>query len=154
MPEFSRVTIAGREYLVLNLTVKPKKVKSKGKEYIQHYINLPKWISKILYEEAGENPETELPIVTLIAPAEWYHGILWDEMPERAWKTIPNKIRQELEALGLSRKPRKTVFIAATEEELKELELNPNDIISLEKLKRKILEKTMMKATPITPKKQ
>lgn len=92
--------------------------------------------------------------MTLIAPAEWYHGILWDEMPERAWKTIPNKIRQELEALGLSRKPRKTVFIAATEEELKELELNPNDIISLEKLKRKILEKTMMKATPITPKKQ
>ena len=154
MPEFSKVIIADREYLVLSLSVKPKKVKSKGKEYIQHYINIPKRFSRMLYEEAGENPEAELPVLMIVAPAEWYHGILWDEMPERAWKTIPDKIRQELEVLGLSRKPRKTVFIAATEEELKELELKPNSIITLEKLKRKIIEETMKKATPIIPKKR
>jgi len=82
MPEFSKVIIADREYLVLSLSVKPKKVKSKGKEYIQ------------------------------------------------------------------------PVFIAATEEELKELGLKPNSIITLEKLKRKIIEETMKKATPIIPKKQ
>jgi len=62
--------------------------------------------SRKLYELAGEDPETELPIVFIAAPAEWYHGILWEEMPERAWKTIPDRVRRELEALGLSRKPK------------------------------------------------
>ena len=151
MPEFSRVVIAGREYFVLQLTVKPKKVRSKGREYVQHYINLPKWFSRKLYELAGEDPETELPIVFIAAPAEWYHGILWDEMPERAWKTIPDRVKQELEALGLSREPKEIVFIAATENEIKELGLNPSDIITLKKLKRKIIEEAMRKTAPITP---
>jgi len=149
MPEFSKVIIAGREYLVLQLTVKPKKIKAKGKEYVQHYINLPKWFSRKLYETASEGPETELPIVMFAAPAEWYHGILWEEMPERAWKTIPDKARQELEALGLSRKPKKIVFIVAAENEIKELGLNPNEVIMFKELKRKIIEETIRKTTPI-----
>ena len=152
MPEFSRVVIAGREYFVLQLTVKPKKVRSKGREYVQHYINLPKWFSRKLYELAGESLETELPIVFIAAPAEWYHGILWDEMPERAWKTIPDRVRRELEALGLSRKPKKIVFIVATENEIKELGLSPNKVIMFKEVKRKIIEETIRKTTPIIPK--
>jgi len=87
--------------------------------------------------------------VFIAAPAEWYHGILWDEMPERAWKTIPDRVRRELEALGLSRKPKKIVFIVATENEIKELGLSPNKVIMFKELKRKIIEETIRKTTPI-----
>ncbi len=149
MPEFSEAVLAGRRYLVLEVSVRPKRVKTKGREYLQHYINLPKWLATRLYEMAGEKPEVELPVVMLIAPAEWYHGILWEEMPERAWKTIPEKVRRELEALGLSRTPRKPVFIVATEEEIRELGLDPNKPITLEELKRKIIEQEAKKAAPI-----
>ncbi len=149
MPEYSEAILAGRKYLVLEISVKPKKVRAKGKEYIQHYINLPKWLAMKLYEMAEEDPETELPVVMLVAPAEWYHGILWEEMPERAWKTIPEKARQELEALGLSREPQKPVYIVATENEIKELGLDPSKPITLEELKKKILEKTMI-AKPVS----
>ncbi len=141
MPEYSEALLAGRKYVVLEISVKPKKVRVKGREYIQHYINLPKWLAMKLYEMANEDPEAELPVVMLVAPAEWYHGILWEEMPERAWKTIPEKARKELEALGLSPKSYKPVYIVATEEEVEELGLDPNKPITLGELKKKILEK-------------
>ena len=148
MPEYSEVLVAGRRYLVLEVSVKPKKVKSRGKEYLQHYINLPKKFAEKLYEQAGEDMDTELPVVILVAPAEWYHGVLWEEMPERAWKTIPAKAKQELEALGLGRSPRKPILIASTEEEIRELGLDPSKPITLRDLKRKIIEQAK-KTTPI-----
>ncbi len=148
MPENSEVILAGRKYIVLEISVKPKKARVKGREYIQHYINLPKWLATKLYEVAGEDLDVELPVVMLISPAEWYHGILWEEMPERAWKTIPEKAKKELEALGLSREPHKPVYIVATEEEIKELGLDPNKPITLKEIKNKILEKHKRK--PIT----
>ncbi len=148
MPEHSEVLVAGRRYLVLEVSVKPKKVRSKGKEYLQYYVNLPKKIAEKLYSLAGEDVDVELPVVMFVAPAEWYHGILWEEMPERAWKTIPSRVREELEALGLGRSRRKPVLIAATEEELRELGLDPIKPITLRELKRKIIEQ-IKKTTPI-----
>ncbi len=148
MPEYSEVLVAGRRYLVLEVSVKPKKIRSKGKEYLQYYVNLPKKIAEKLYSLAKEDMDVELPVVMFVAPAEWYHGILWEEMPERAWKTIPSRVREELEALGLGRSKRKPVLIAATEEELRELGLDPTKPITLRELKRKIIEQ-IKKTTPI-----
>ena len=148
MPEYSELVVAGRRYLVLEVSVKPKKVRSRGREYLQHYINLPKKIAGKLYELAGEDMDTELPVVMIIAPAEWYHGILWEEMPERAWKTIPARARRELESLGLSRNPQKKVLIAADEEEIRKLGLDPTKPITLKDIERKIREQ-VKKTTPI-----
>ncbi len=148
MPEYSELVVAGRRYLVLEVSVKPKKVRSRGREYLQHYINLPKKIAGKLYELAGEDMSVELPVVMLVAPAEWYHGILWEEMPERAWKTIPARVRRELESLGLGRNPRKQVLIAADEEEIRKLGLDPTKPITLRDIERKIREQAK-KTTPI-----
>ncbi len=150
MLEYSEAILAGRRYLVFEISVKPKKVRIRNREYIQHYINLPKQLVVKLYEMAEEDPGTELPVVILIAPAEWFHGILWEEMPKRAWKTIPEKARKELEALGLSREQCKPVYIIAMEEEIKELGLDPNKPITLKELKEKILGKYIRKTVTIS----
>ncbi len=145
MPEYSEVVIAGRRYVVLELPVRPKRARVKGREYIQHYINLPKWLAMKLYVMAEEDPGAELPVVMLIAPAEWYHGILWEKMPERAWKTIPEKARKELEALGLSPKLNKPVYIVADEEEIRGLGLDPSKPITLKDVMERILSRITVK---------
>ncbi len=73
MPEHTAVLLAGRKYLVAELLVRPRK--TSGGRYTQYYIGLPKHIAEQLYREAGEEPDTVLPVVALLAPAEWYHGI-------------------------------------------------------------------------------
>ena len=100
---------------------------------------------------AGEELGVELPIVVFMAPADWFHGILWEEMPERAWRTIPVDVRRELESLGLGRSSERIVYVAARESEVKELGLDPSKPITLEDLKEKIVEQlTKKKAIAIT----
>ena len=104
MPEYSELEIFGRKYLVFIATIRPKKVKAKGKEYRQYYINIPRFIADKIYEKAGEGKDTAVPLIIMAAPAEWYHLILWDEMSNKVWDMLPKRIKDELKALGLARK--------------------------------------------------
>ena len=133
---------AGRKYVVTPLLIKPRRVKARGKEYIQHMMYIPCTIAKTLYSLAERNPEEELPILALITPATWFHVLNWKQEPIHAYKQLPRKIKLELEALGLSPlKEMIAITTLTTPTKIKELGLDPSKPITLEELEKKILEK-------------
>ncbi len=137
---------AGRKYVVAPLLIKPRRVKAKGREYIQHMVYIPRPIAKTLYSQAERSPEEELPILALITPATWFHVLNWKQEPIHAYNQLPREIKLELEALGLS--PQKEIIAAtilATPMKIKELGLDPSKPITLDELEKKILEKHMKK---------
>jgi len=148
---------AGRKYVVAPLLIKPRRVKAKGREYIQHIIYIPRPIAKTLYTLAERSPEEELPILALITPATWFHVLNWKQEPIHAYNQLPREIKLELQALGLAPKhEHMPLTILAKPQEIKELGLDPSKPITLEEIMKKILEKTMKPAIvkPVSQPKQ
>ena len=133
---------AGRVYVTVPLLLKPRRIKVKGHEYLQHNIYLPRPVVATLYEAAGRNPEEPLPVIALLAPAAWFHILKWRGEPIHAWQQLPRDVRLELEALGLTPEPTdaETLTVLASRKELQELGLDPSKPVTLEDL-RKSLEK-------------
>ncbi len=135
---------AGRKYIVSPLLVKPRRVKAKGKEYVQHIIYIPRSIAKTLYSHARIPLREELPVITMIAPTAWYHVLNWKEEPVHAFNQLPQDIKLELEALGLAPKHEYIpLTILAKPQEIKELGLDPGKPVTLREFKKKIIEKTV-----------
>ncbi len=100
--------VLGKEFIPRVLVMKRRKVKAKGKEYYQYYINVPKDLAKKLEESAGiENPDEGIPILALVRVAEWYHLLDWENVTEYLKRNLPDNIRKELEELGFIPKEKK-----------------------------------------------
>jgi len=94
-----KVVIEGKEYVPTLFVIKKRKVKARGREYWQYYINVPKEIGE--WVESQINTEfNAYPIVALIRPAEWYHILNWDEVGPYLKERLPQKIKKELQWLG------------------------------------------------------
>ncbi len=61
-------------------------------------------------------------------------------MPGHAWRTAPEWVRVELEALGLAPEPRVPVLVAATADEIREPGLYPGKPITLAEPKKRIMK--------------
>ncbi len=107
--------VLGKEFIPRVLIIKKRKVKAKGKEYYQYYINVPKDLAKKLEESAGVDAHDEgIPILALIRVAEWYHLLDWENITGYLKKNLPNHVRKELEELGFIPKEKEAKEPAAT----------------------------------------
>lgn len=127
-----------------------KKLSAGSKEYVIYRSNIP--VEKAEEMNLGDD---ELLLVLARKP-EWYHLMNWRDKDnqEILWPRIPEKIRIELCSIGLAPQelcPKKyiPIIIHALEKELENLGLDPSKPITLEELKKKILEKTMI-AKPVS----
>ena len=137
-----RLVIAGRRYLSVELTVRPKKAGARGKTYLQYVVTIPKPVAEELYRMADEQLDNPLQLIAILSPAEWYHGLLWNKM-ENTFRRIPEDIRKELTALGINPEDKdETILVIAKRKQLEQLGLNPDKPVTLEELTKKILEKT------------
>ncbi len=85
-------------------------------------------------------------MITLLSPVSWYHVLKWREEPIHAYRELPERIKLELEALNLSPEGgHQTLTVLAKPEELKRLGLNPEKPITLEELKRRMIEQEAKK---------
>ncbi len=140
------IIVAGREYLSLELLVRPKKAGARGKTYLQYVATIPKPVALELYRRAKEKEDTELPVIALISPAEWYHGLLWYKM-KNTLPRLPKNIKKELTALGINPEDKdQTVLVIAKKKQLEQLGLDPSKPITLDEIMKKILEKTIKPA--------
>jgi len=142
--ERTRLRIAGRQYLLLTSSARPRRVRSKGHTYYQYTLNIPRSILPRLLDEAGASEGQLLPLTILLTTSPWHHLIDWSQMPMGAWTDLPKNIRKELEALGLDPTAREErILISATRSQIQQLGLDPekpitlNDIVNA--VKRKLL---------------
>ncbi len=135
-----RFKFAGLRFYLGLSHVRVKKIRVRGREYVQHVIYLPKEIAKQLYREANEEEDKPLPIILLIAPAKWYHLINWSEYNEKELEHVPENILKELKTLGLlpGHEDEVSVLIEANEDELKDLGINPDKLVSLNELRDRL----------------
>ncbi len=145
-----RVVIAGREYLTLELVMRPKKAGARGKTYLQYVVTIPKPVALKLYEMIGEEPDTTLTLTTYLSPAPWYTGLLWSKN-DKTYKRLPPDIKKELTALGINPEDQdETILIIAKKKQLEKLGLDPSKPITLEELEKKILEKHAKKPVSVS----
>ena len=130
--ERSRIRIAGREFLLLTTSARPRRVRSKGYTYHQYTLNIPRSLLPRLLEEAGASEGQVLPLTIILAASPWHHLIDWKSMPRGAWNDLPEKIRKELESLGLDPQGDGRVLIPARPEDLGQLGLDPEKPVTLE----------------------
>jgi len=146
-----RVVIAGREYITVELVMRPKKAGAKGKTYLQYVATIPKPVALKLYEIAGEKPDTTLTLTTYLSPAPWYTGLLWSKN-DKTYKRLPPDIKKELTALGINPEDQdQTILVIAKKKQLEKLGLNPDKPITLEELQEKIIEKHIKKIAVSQP---
>ena len=136
------------EHVVFMARVKAEKQRKKlrsgeEKEYIIYRITIPGEEAKKL----GLNPEEENLLLVKLARPRWYHLMNYSDQDviEALWKKLPTWIKAELCSNKLA--PEKlcsqyqTITLVMTQQEIKELGLDLNKPITLEELKKKILEK-------------
>ncbi len=139
--ERARVRIAGRSYLLLTLSARPRRVRSKGHTYYQYTLNIPRSILPELLEKAGAGEGQLLPLTLILAASPWHHLIDWSQMPPNAWKDLPERVRRELEALGLSPESgEEKVLISAARTQIEQLGLDPGEPITLDDIIEKVRE--------------
>ena len=133
--------LMGHRFLLTVLSARPRRVRSKGREYWQYNIPIPADLARRLLQMAGEEPGTLLPLTIIMGPSPWYHLINWSA-PESdsLYRRIPNKHRREIEALGL-RGGGPIVLIPARPEQLRELGLDPEEPVTLDDIVEKIRER-------------
>jgi len=124
--------IMGREYKLLTLPARPRRVRSKGHTYYQYTINVPRSLLPRLLEEASAEEGQILPLTILVAASPWHHLIDWAQMPPNAWNDLPDHVKRELDALGLDPENGERILIPARPEQLRELGLDPEKPITLE----------------------
>ena len=133
-----RTRFAGREYISAPLLLKTRRLRVKGHLYYQHYLYLPRRVALKVYEMADRKPGQEVPLIVLLAPADWYHVLAWKPM-DWVWPKLPERTRLELEALGLGPKPTpEVVTVLATREEVEKLGIDVEKPITLKELARRL----------------
>ncbi len=137
--------LMGDRYILTVLSARPRRVKSKGREYWQYSINLPINLVRLFLEMTGEEPGTLLPLTILATPSPWYHLINWKAREaQRMFKRLPEELKTKIEALGL-RDGGPVVLIPSRPEELRELGLDPEKPVTLkdivEAVEKHVLEK-------------
>ena len=134
----------------VRLVAKPyrmaKRLKS-GEErvYTGYRVILPRRLA----EELGL--EGEAPLVARLELAEWWHILDWTAPENRhLWRRLPEEARLDLCAKKLAPPDlcggREALTVLAEPGELRELGLNPQRPITLEELKKAILEKARAEA--------
>ncbi len=94
-----RIKVLGKDFIPRVLVLRKRKVKARGKEYFQYYIIVPKDLAMELEKEA--KPELdEIPVLALVRIAEWYHLLDWSNVKGYLKKSLPKKIKEELQELG------------------------------------------------------
>ena len=105
------VRALGKDFIPTVLVMRKRKVKSKGKEYTQYYINVPKELAERLEKEANTELK-EIPILALVRVAEWYHLLDWNEVKGYLRESLPKEVKKELEELGFLPKEAKKTVVA------------------------------------------
>jgi hypothetical protein len=112
VPSGNTVKVLGKDFIPRVLVMKKRRVRAKGKEYVQYYINVPKDLAAVLEKEAGAETN-EIPLLALVRVAEWYHLLDWSNVKGYLKESLPESIRKELEELGfLPRERRRELLLA------------------------------------------
>ncbi len=138
--------IAGRRYTLGYLRLRAKRVKAKGREYAQYYINVPKSLAEALLQ-GREPPAPGGPgvlLTVLATPSPWFHALDWSQLP---LADLPERVRREIEALGLDKLDQETILIPATRDQLEQLGLDPDQPLTLEDVVRAV-ERRLAAGTP------
>jgi len=139
------VIILGRPYLQTTLLLVKTTTKSKGKTYDRYLINVPRWLG----EKLNPRGERKVPVLAYLT-RPWIHQLLPLDPEDPIYRSLPEEARVELYYQGLdpARKPRgRVVFIAAEEDEVKALGLDPNRPLTLEDVIRAV-ERRLTTETP------
>ncbi|MCE4624958.1 MAG: hypothetical protein F7C35_03730 [Desulfurococcales archaeon] len=130
--------LAGRRYRLAYLRMRAKRVRARGKEYVQYYINVPRRLADIILEGRDPlKPGESLLLTTIATPSPWFHALDWSELP---YSDLPDRVRREIEVLGLHEIDKETVLIPARPEQLRELGLDPEQPLTLEDIVRAVRE--------------
>ena len=139
--------LAGRRYTLAYLRLRAKRVKAKGREYRQYYINLPRQLAEAILETAGREPPepgtSGVLLTVIVTPSPWYHALDWSSIPMDG---LPERIEKEIKALGLHQLDKPLTLIPADPDKLRQLGLDPEKPVTLEDLeealRRKLLAET------------
>ena len=112
------------------------------KTYEGYRVTIPLELARIL--RLDEDPE----IIVAIAKPKWYHGMLYTHpaVKQRIWPHLPPYAKAEICQLGhapqdLCREYR-TITLIASEEELKQLGLEPGQPITLREIMERLQART------------
>ena len=143
------VTLAGRRYLLMPLTVKAKKAGAKGRSYTQYYISLPKRLARELLGERLPEPGSEgIPITVLATKSPWHHLLDWSKLPK---DDLPERMEKEIKALTLDNPNKPLTLIPADPEKLKQLGLDPEKPLTLEDLEEALRRKVLAELQAQSP---
>ncbi|MCD6300485.1 MAG: hypothetical protein J7L82_00250 [Staphylothermus sp.] len=136
------------EYVSFLARVKAEKQKKRLKtgeikEYITYRLTIPREAA----EKLRLDPEEDNLLVVRIAKPKWYHLMNYNDkdVAKAIWKKLPTWIKTELCTNKLAPEQLcnqyQTTTLILTQQEIKELDLDPNKPITLKELEKKILEK-------------
>lgn len=139
--------LAGRRYTLAYLRLRVKRVKAKGREYRQYYINLPRQLAEAILESAGREPPepgtSGVLLTAIVTPSPWYHALDWSSIP---MDDLPERIEKEITALGLHQLDKPLALIPADPDKLRQLGLDPEKPITLEDLIEAVRRKVLAEA--------
>ena len=121
--------ILGRPYIQATLLLVKTTTRSKGRTYDRYLINVP----RDLAERLNPRGERKVPVLAYVT-RPWIHQLLPLDPEDPIYRSLPPEARIEIYYQGLdpTRNPRgRTVFIAADEEEVRSLGLDPEKPITL-----------------------
>ncbi len=121
--------ILGRPYIQATLFLVKTTTRSKGRTYDRYLINVP----RDLAERLNPRGERKVPVLAYVT-RPWIHQLLPLDPEDPIYRSLPPEARIEIYYQGLdpTRNPRgRTVFIAADEEEVRSLGLDPEKPITL-----------------------
>ena len=132
-----QVIILGRPYIHTLGVVKKQKTTVRGKTYYRYVLTLPRPVLEELI-----SPKDEAPVLAYVARASHLNLLFWEEEDD-LWVGLPLEARTELYYQGRApEKPKsRIVFIAAEEDEIRSLGLNPEKPITLKDVVKAIEEK-------------
>ncbi|MEB3806324.1 MAG: hypothetical protein GSR73_02260 [Desulfurococcales archaeon] len=141
MEEAMEVVILGRPYLQVVLPLVKTRTRSRNRVYERYVINVPRWLGEKL------NPRGERKVFVLAYITKpWIHQLLPLDPDDPIYTRLPEEAKTELYYQGRdpTAKPKsRVVYIAAEEEEVKQLGLDPEKPITLRDIVEAVLEKTV-----------
>ena len=142
MDEIRETVILGRPYILTVLPLVKTTTRSKGRVYERYVINVPRSLGERL------NPRGERKVFLLAyITRPWVHQLLPLEPDDPIYRNLPEEAKRELyyQYRDPLAKPRSRVtFIAAEEDELRELGLDPTKPVTLKDVVEAIRERVRL----------
>ena len=138
--------ILGRPYIQATLLLVKTTTRSKGRIYDRYIINVPRELG----ERLNPRGERKVPVLAYIT-RPGIHQLLPLDPEDPIYRSLPQEARTELYYQGLdpTAKPRgRTVFIAAEEEEVRSLGLDPEKPITLKDVIKAVERKLAAARSP------